>query len=262
MYVNHILEKEASMYPGLKRLGRNQPAAQNLDSSAPCPDYMSYHSQQLTSMENQSFRGWESYYGLHGEDWNAGGPGPSSTGTLTQINRSSPGKISFTSANYNTFHPAGPVALPSLDTMNSEVSSRPLSQRPGSYEWMRKNMSSSNAGKTRTKEKYRVVYTDQQRLELEKEFHCNRYVTLRRKSELAAYLGLSERQIKIWFQNRRAKERKLFKKKISQFDGSGGSAQSESSSAGPTELPASVFSATHPVSGLQPLEILQIMATD
>lgn len=51
------------------------------------------------------------------------------------------------------------------------------------------------AGKTRTKEKYRVVYTDHQRLELEKEFHFNRYITIRRKSELAVNLGLSERQV-------------------------------------------------------------------
>ncbi|XP_021569618.1 homeobox protein CDX-1 [Carlito syrichta] len=69
------------------------------------------------------------------------------------------------------------------------------------------------SGKTRTKDKYRVVYTDHQRLELEKEFHYSRYITLRRKSELAASLGLTERQVKIWFQNRRAKERKVNKKK-------------------------------------------------
>lgn len=52
-------------------------------------------------------------------------------------------------------------------------------------------------GKTRTKEKYRVVYTDHQRLELEKEFHFNRYITIRRKSELAVNLGLSERQVQL-----------------------------------------------------------------
>ena len=49
--------------------------------------------------------------------------------------------------------------------------------------------------KTRTKDKYRVVYTDHQRLELEKEFHYSRYITIRRKAELAATLGLSERQV-------------------------------------------------------------------
>jgi hypothetical protein len=39
------------------------------------------------------------------------------------------------------------------------------------------------------------VYSDHQRLELEKEFHYSRYITIRRKAELAANLGLSERQV-------------------------------------------------------------------
>ncbi|XP_061581167.1 homeobox protein CDX-1a [Cololabis saira] len=73
-----------------------------------------------------------------------------------------------------------------------------------------------SGGKTRTKDKYRVVYTDHQRLELEKEFQYNRYITMRRKSELSVTLSLSERQVKIWFQNRRAKERKVNRKKLQQ----------------------------------------------
>ncbi|EFN80179.1 Homeobox protein CDX-2, partial [Harpegnathos saltator] len=59
----------------------------------------------------------------------------------------------------------------------------------------------------RTKDKYRVVYTDYQRLELEKEFHFNRYITMRRKAELAKTLGLTERQVSKWCQNERTRRR-------------------------------------------------------
>ncbi len=52
-------------------------------------------------------------------------------------------------------------------------------------------------GRTRTKDKYRVVYSDHQRLELEKEFHYSRYITIRRKAELASNVGLSERQVRL-----------------------------------------------------------------
>ena len=54
----------------------------------------------------------------------------------------------------------------------------------------------------------RTAFSADQLARLKKEFDDNRYLTEERRRALALELGLNENQIKIWFQNKRAKIKK------------------------------------------------------
>lgn len=54
----------------------------------------------------------------------------------------------------------------------------------------------------------RTAFSGAQLARLKHEFAENRYLTERRRQQLSQELGLNEAQIKIWFQNKRAKIKK------------------------------------------------------
>ncbi|XP_051989649.1 homeobox protein engrailed-2b [Xyrauchen texanus] len=61
---------------------------------------------------------------------------------------------------------------------------------------------------TKEDKRPRTAFTAEQLQRLKTEFQNNRYLTEQRRQALAQELGLNESQIKIWFQNKRAKIKK------------------------------------------------------
>ncbi|XP_044766000.1 homeobox protein HMX3 [Coccinella septempunctata] len=59
------------------------------------------------------------------------------------------------------------------------------------------------------KKKARTTFTGRQIFELEKQFELKKYLSSSERSEMAKLLNVTETQVKIWFQNRRTKWKKI-----------------------------------------------------
>ncbi|XP_064603184.1 hematopoietically-expressed homeobox protein hhex-like isoform X2 [Liolophura sinensis] len=110
-----------------------------------------------------------------------------------------PGQLSFHGALSNPLYslpyPRHDYAF--MDRQNPLVGHKPLLWSP----FMQRPMHKRKGGQVR--------FSNDQTVELEKKFETQKYLSPPERKRLAKVLQLTERQVKTWFQNRRAKWRRL-----------------------------------------------------
>ncbi|CAI2356775.1 unnamed protein product [Caenorhabditis sp. 36 PRJEB53466] len=117
-----------------------------------------------------------------------GGKMPSSSFRISDILDPSPNN-----SNYSI------DADPSPQSIKSEASSSPRASTPGTE---RMGSPASNSKKAR---KARTIFTDKQLQELENTFEKQKYLSVQDRMDLAHRMGLTDTQVKTWYQNRRTK---------------------------------------------------------
>ena len=100
--------------------------------------------------------------------------------------------------------------LTNLSNIPAWVFATRYSDRPSGGRARRqgKRKADSNSESNSAEKKPRTAFNTEQLERLQREFLANQYLTEERRKNLCSELGLNEAQLKIWFQNKRAKVKK------------------------------------------------------